>query len=273
MGTLIAEAWGIGVIRYAFFGMLIAGGTLSLLGVVIVALHLSVIRFTLMHVGLFGAAVGIALGSGATIGAFAAVLVASCVMGYLSRTTVISTSSISGLFMTGSLAGAFLLLATAGVPAMQVFDIFAGNILMLSRTDLILTAITGAVVVLTFIVAYREIQLVLFNRELAVMLGVPVEAIMIALFLLLGLGIATALRLVGALLVDAVILLPGIAALRLARSFGSALLLSSLFGVISTAGGFFIALRFNLPVGASAAMTAACLLSCVLLIGNWIKPS
>lgn len=271
MIQMVIESWGIPVIRHAFFGMLIAGGTLSLLGVVIVALHLTAIRFTLMHVGLFGAAAGMALGFSSTIGAFSMVLVASVTMGVLAKGKAISTSSISGLFMTGSLAGAFIILAATGVPAMQVFDIFAGNILMLSQLDLIATASVGLLIILSFIVAYREIQLVLLNRDLAQILGVPIETMMVILFVLLGLGIATALRLVGALLVDAIILLPGIAALRFARSFGGALMLSSLFGMVTTVGGFTVALLFNLPVGASAAMTATVLLGLSLLTANLIK--
>ncbi len=271
MMQLFFDAWSIPVIRHAFFGMLIAGGTLSLLGVVIVALHLTAIRFTLMHVGLLGAALGMALGWSATMGAFGAVLIASLVMGYLARDTAISTSSITGLFMTGSLAGAFIILAATGVPAMHVFDIFAGNVLMLTEMDLYLTATAGLLVLLVFFGAYREIQLVLMNRDLAAILGVPVELVTSGLFVLLGIGIATALRLVGALLVDAVILLPGIAALRFARSFGGALVLSSVFGMITTTGGFFIALMFNLPVGASAAMTATVLLAFSLLVARLKK--
>ena len=271
MIQLLSDAWAIPVIRHAFFGMLIAGATLSLLGVMIVSLHLTAIRFTLMHVGLFGAAAGIALGFSGTVGAFAAVLIVSIIMGKLSHNRTIRISSISGLFMTGSLAGAFLLLTGTGVPAMNVFDIFAGNILMLTKADLILTASIGTIITGVCIFAYREIQLVLLNRDLAHILGVPVERIMTGIFILLGLGIATALRLVGALLVDAIILLPGIAALRFARSFGSALLLSSLFGICTTVGGFLVALRWNLPVGASAAMTAALLLGCSLFFARLFK--
>jgi zinc transport system permease protein len=265
MMQMLIEALRIPVIRHAFLGMLVAGATLSLLGVVIVSLHLTAIRFTLMHVGLFGAAAGMALGFSPTVGAFTVVILASLVMGMLAKDKALSASSISGLFMTGSLAGAFLLLASTGVPAMQVFDIFAGNILMLGTQDLWLTVCVALVIVATFIIAFREIQLVLLNRELARTLGVPVDKVMVMLFLLLGLGIATALRLVGALLVDAIILLPGIAALRFARSFTSALILSVLFGIVTTMGGFLVALSFNLPVGASAAMVATLLLGCSLL--------
>ena len=266
MIDMIASSLAIPVIRHAFIGMLIAGATLSLLGVIVVSLHLTAIRFTLMHVGLLGAAAGLALGFSSTTGAFSLVILASLFMGAMVNKRSVAASSVSGLFMTGSLAGAFLLLSTTGVPAMQVFDIFAGNILMMTQGDVFFTAAVGLCIVMTFIAAYREIQLVLLDRELALVLGVPVEAIISGMFLLLGLGIATALRLVGALLVDAIILLPGMAALRLARNFGSALMLSSLFGLCVAMGGFFGALALNLPVGASAAMVSTLILGIVLLI-------
>ena len=256
----LLEMLAIPVIRNAFFGMLIAGATLSTLGVVIVSLHLMALRFTLMHVGLLGAAAGMSLGFSATLGAFVLVPLASLLMGTLGERFRITASSMTGFFMTGSLAGAFLLLARAGVRAMDVFGIFAGNILMLRRSDVVLVAILGAVVVLALVLAYREIQAVLLDRELALALGVPVEGVVAGLFLLLGAAVALALRLVGALLVDAIILLPGIAALRFARGFGSALVLSSLFGTVACVGGFVLALQLDLPVGASAAAVSSLLL-------------
>lgn len=266
---LLVHSFSIPVIRYAFFGMLVAGATFSLLGVIIVSLHLTAIRFTLMHVGLLGAAAGLSLGYSPTLGAFVLVIISSWTMGSLSKGRAISSSSVSGLFMTGSLAGAFLLLSVSGVPAMNIFDIFAGNILLMTKADLILVLSFGTGIIIIFFIAYREIQLVLLDQELARALGVPVDAIILIIFILLGVGIAAALRLVGALLVDAIILLPGIAALRLAKSFGSALILSSIFGIIGCSGGFFIALFFNLPIGASAAMTATLLLGICMLIARF----
>jgi len=106
---------------------------------------------------------------------------------------------------------------------MQVFDIFAGNILMLTTIDVIVTSVLGLVTALFFIFTYRETQLVLMDKELAYNLGLPVKALTTMMFVLLGIGVASALRLVGALLVDAIILLPAIAALRLASRFSLAL--------------------------------------------------
>ncbi|MFP4067344.1 MAG: metal ABC transporter permease [Spirochaetaceae bacterium] len=142
------------VIRNALIGMVFAGATLSLLGALVVSLHLQVMRFMLMHVGLLGAA--------------------------------------GGLFMTGSLAAAFILLARAGVPAMDVFAVFAGNILMPGTGDLAAVIVLGAVILAALILFYREIQLVLYDAERAQALGVRVRAVILGLFLLLGAGIAAA---------------------------------------------------------------------------------
>jgi zinc transport system permease protein len=261
----IITSFSIPVIRYAFFGMLVAGSTLSLLGVIIVSLQLTAIRFTLMHVGLLGAAAGLSLGFSPMLGAFILVVCTSLIMGRLGKDRSLTASSISGLFMTGSLAGAFILLATAGVPAMNVFDIFAGNILLMTKGDLIFVVGLGVGILVVFWVAYREIQLVLLDKDLARTLGVPVDLIVMGMFLLLGVGVATALRLVGALLVDAIILLPGIAALRLARNFRTALIFSSLFGTLACIGGFMLALFLNLPIGASTAMVSTILLAATML--------
>ena len=153
---------------------------------------------------------------------------------------------------------------------MNVFDIFAGNILLMTKGDLIFIIVLGIGILGVFWVAYREIQLVLLDKDLARSLGLPVDAIVTGMFLLLGIGVATALRLVGALLVDAIILLPGIAALRFARNFGMALFLSALFGILACTGGFFLSLFLNLPLGASAAMVSTLILAMSVLIKRTI---
>ena len=242
------------IIRHAFFGLVLAGGMISLLGVIIITFNLSGIRFTLMHVGLLGAAVTMGLGLNPTTGAFILIMAVSVLMGSLGERINLSINAISGFFMTGSMGLAFIVLSRYQVRAMDIFGIFAGNILFLSKFDLILVALLGVLIVGIFFFFYREIQLVLLDKELATTLGVPVGRIRMLLFLLLGASMAISLRLMGALLVDSLILLPAMAALPLAKGLNSALVLTSIFGILSTSTGFLVALRYDLPVGASVAV-------------------
>ncbi len=264
MNTLI-EALNIPVIRNAAIAMVFAGFSLSLVGTIIIPLHLVAIRFTLMHVGLFGAAIALAFSVEPTILAYIAVLSVSLLMGILTKNKKEMASSIGAIFMTTSLAGAFVILAISEVPAMEIFDIFAGNILLMSTLDVNLTVLLGIIIILFFICCYREIQLILLNPELAQVLGVPIKPMMNIIFIVLGLAVATALRLVGALLVDALIFLPAVAALKIAKNFFSTLLLTSLFGGITALGGFLMALYLNLPLGAATA-----LMSTIIIIFTFI---
>ncbi len=254
---MLLEALAIPLILYAFIAMLSAGATLSLVGVIVIPLHLVTLRFTLMHVGLFGAALAIALGTNTTLTAYVLVLAVSLLMGFLTKERKEEASSVAALFMTFALGGAFLLLALVDVPAMEVFDIFAGNILLLRSIDLWGTLLLGLFIILFFIFNYRELQLILLHTDLAHVLGVPVQAIMSLIFIILGLAVATALRLVGALLVDALLFLPALAALRIAKNFLASLLLTSLFGFLTALTGFLLALYANLPIGASTAVTSS----------------
>ena len=269
----LLKALALPLMRHALLGMLVAGASFSLLGVVVVSLNLTAIRFTLMHIGLLGAAAGLAMGFSSSAGAFVAVLLASLLMGLSGRKLAISSGSVLALFMTAALAGAFILLAVAGVPAMEVFGVFAGNILMLTRLDLWLVIGLGGLIVAVFVLAYHEIQLVLLDGELARAQGVPVELVSCALYLLLGAGVAGALRLVGALLVGAVILLPAVAALRFARGFGSALALTALFGVLTCLLGFVAAVMLDWPIGASAAAAACIILGLSVLVSKLSRRS
>ncbi|MDC7245563.1 MAG: metal ABC transporter permease [Sphaerochaetaceae bacterium] len=253
MNTLM-EALSIPVIANAAVGMICAGLSLSLVGTIIIPLHLVAIRFTLMHVGLFGAALALAFGINPTALAYIAVLSVSLLMGILTKNRKEQASSIGAIFMTSSLAGAFVVLAVTNVPAMEIFDIFAGNILLMSPLDVTMTVVLGLLIILFFITCYREIQLILLNPELAQVLGVPIKPMMNIIFIVLGLAVATALRLVGALLVDALIFLPAVAALRISRNFLSTLILTSVFGALTAIGGFLMALYINLPLGAATAL-------------------
>ena len=270
MNTIL-EALSIPIILHAFIAMLFAGGTLSLVGVIIIPLHLMTMRFTLMHVGLFGAAIAVAFNLSPTIFAYLFVVTISLTMGLLTREKKEMASSIGAIFMTGSLAGAFVVLAATNVPAMEVFDIFAGNILLMNSADLVMTIFLGISIILFFTICYREIQLILLNPELAHILGVPVKMMMNLIFIILGFCVATALKLVGALLVDALLFLPAVAALRLAKNFLSTLILTSLFGFLTSLFGFVVALFLGLPIGASAALVSTMLLVLVFMYARIVR--
>lgn len=239
------------IFQRALIASVVAGGTFSLLGTVVVTLNLTTIRFALMHMALLGAACSLALDQSPLPGAILAIVVGSFLLGPWSDRTKMDAGLSSALFMTGSIAGAFMLFYRAGVPAMEAFGLFTGTVLAMTPAEMWAIVIVGAAILTVFAVFYREIQLVLYDRELAKMLGVPAEAIRNGLLVLTGLAIGLAMRIVGALLVDAVILLPALGAMMIGKNLVQVLLACSLLGMFSASGGLLLSMAVDLPSGAS----------------------
>jgi len=232
---------------------------------VVVTLNLTTIRFALMHMALLGAAFGMLLGQPALPSALVAITIGSFVLGPISDRTKMDTGLWAALFMTGSIAAAFILFHTAGVSAMEAFGLFTGSILAMTPMEMWAITALGAIVVGVFVVLYREIQLVLYDRELAITLGVPAEAIRNGLLVLTGLAVGLSMRIVGALLMDAVILLPALGALMIGKSLRQVLLACSVIGTIGTAGGLLLSMTVDIPSGASMTAVAVALLISVAL--------
>lgn len=245
----------------ALLACLIAGGCLSLIGIVVIQFQLTVVRFALMHLALLGGAFGLLIGAKPMWGAMLAILVGSILFGPLSSKIKLEPAITGAFLMTGSLAAALMLFHVGGIPAMEVFGLFAGSILTLTSLDIWILCSISFIIVVLFVCCYREIQLVLHDSEQAQWLGVPVTTIRNTLLFLTGIAIGIAMKLVGALLIDALLLLPAMAASRIAQSYKQLLFLSSLFGMLTAVGGYLLSLLLNLPTSASITMTGVLLLS------------
>jgi zinc transport system permease protein len=259
------------IIQRAVICLLVASASFSLLGIVIVVLNLSGIRFTLMHAGLLGAALGLAAGMEPVIPSIITIMAVSFLMGPVADRSRLDINSISGLFMTGSLGLAFILFHKAGLPAMDAFSIFTGNILALNPVDLWITLGLSALVITAAIIWYWEINMILYDREQAKVMGLKADRFYYVILLFLGLVTAVSIRLVGALLVDSIILLPAMAALPLAKSLKQAMLLTSLFGLSAGILGFGAAILFDLPISSSVILGAVLLLITSQIIGRLKK--
>jgi ABC-type Mn2+/Zn2+ transport system permease subunit len=180
--------------------------------------------------------------------------------------------TISGLFMTLTLAFAFILFYKGQINVLQAFGILWGNILSLTFWDIVIIAATSVFVVVVVVVFFKEIQAILYDREVALSVGIPERQLYYLIVFMLGLTIAVSMRLIGALLVDAFVLLPAIAARLIARSLKQMFILSSLFGLISGFGGIHCSLAADIPVSSSIIITASVIIViCMLFKRRFIR--
>ncbi len=254
------------IFQRAIFASIIAGATISLLGIVITSFNLTTIRFALMHFGILGGAIGLVFGANPLTAAMCAIALGSILFGPFTDKVKLDVGLTGAFFMTGSIALAFILFYKAGVPALDVFGLFTGSILTLKNYDLIFVFVLGTIIVLVYFIFYRELQLIFYDIEQAEWLGVPTKKIRNGLLFLTGMSIGIAMKIVGALLIDALILLSAMSASRFAKNFLQLIIFTSVFGLITTTGGLLFSMVFDFPTGATITMTGVLILLFSIII-------
>ncbi|MFJ6563176.1 metal ABC transporter permease [Streptomyces sp. NPDC091412] len=252
-------------VQRAGAALLVAAVGLPVIGVVIVGLDIMPVRFAMMHVALLGIAVALLTGLDPMLCALVACALAGAGVAPLARTPD-GLSGAMGLLMSLAIAAALLVLAVSGVNAAGAFALLWGSILSVGSADLWLLAALAVAVPGLFWWRRRDIALLLYDRELALSSGVRVERLTLLLLVLVAVSVAGAIKLTGALLVDALTLLPALAARRLGRSLSSIVLWAVSTGVVVNLTGFLIALRFDWPPGPVLVLTSGVVVLAVHLV-------
>lgn len=245
--------------------VLIAGVALPLAGVLVLRLELITLRFTLMHGALLGAAVALAVGLDPLLLGLAVDLLLVITHVPIARRTGLRLSYVSAFLMVITIGAAVAVIYRAEVPAPEVFAVLWGDPFALTRTDLIAVAAFGAALVAFVAIAHRRIAALLFDQEVAASSGIAVGWVRAAVLLAVGCAVAFAMKLIGALLLDAILLLPAILAMALARSVRGLFLLAAAAGLAVAAAGFAVALVIDLPASAGVTLAAALLLPVVIV--------
>ncbi|MGW6455391.1 metal ABC transporter permease [Streptomyces sp. NPDC055078] len=264
-------------VQRAGFALLLAAVGLPVIGVVIVGLDIMPVRFAMMHVALLGIAVGLLTGLDPMLCALLACALAGAGVAPLARTPQ-GLAGAMGLLMSLAIAGALLVLAVSGVNASGAFALLWGSILSVGTPDLVVLGALAAVIPALMWWRRRDIALLLYDRELAQCSGVPVGALTLVLLVLVAVAVAGAIKLTGALLVDALTLLPALAARRLGSSLRAITLWAIGIGITVNLTGFLIALRLDWPPGPVLVLTAGAAVLAVHLIperriSSWHAPA
>ncbi len=248
LATDLGRLFRLEAIRRSALGLLIAATFLPVTGVLVVGLGVLTARLAMMHVALVGIAVGLWTGIDPTmLGLVACAVVAFAMAPLADRPGGLSGPM--GLVMTLAMAVALLVLSISGVNANGAFSLLWGSVLATRWSDVVLLSVLAVLVLGWMARTHRDVALVLFDREIAACSGVHVRAVTVAALVLVSLSIGASVRLTGALLVDALTILPALTARALATSLRSMVLLAIVAGVVGNGAGFLLALELDQPLG------------------------
>ena len=240
---------------YGFFrnGLVIAtlaGALCGLIGVFVVLRGMSYIGHGLSHAVFGGAALAAVLDLNYFVGAGFWGVLSGVMIGRVSRKRIIGADAAIGVITTASFALGLALQARFGQAKRSIDAVLFGNVLGVFTRDIVAVAVVGVVSVVAVIVLYRRLLFSTFDPEVAGVSGVSVPAMEGVLMLLLSATILVTVRVVGVLLISALLVLPATSARLVTNSFGRMLWLSPVFGAVFGCVGMYASWYADVPSGA-----------------------
>ena len=252
---------------------LVAGPLLGGIGTMVVAKRLAFFSQAVGQAALTGVALGVMLGEPVTApyaSLFGFCILFALTMNYTRNRTRMKQDTVIGVFLSISLAvGACVLLYVTAKVNMHVLDnILFGSILTVNGTDMNVLLIIAFLCLLVGIPAYNNMLLASFNPGLARVRGVNATLYDYVFVLMITVVTVACLKIVGAVLVEALLIIPAAAARNVSRSLRGFFFGSVVFATVSCILGIIVPMQFDIPVpsGGAIILVASCLFAATAMI-------
>jgi zinc/manganese transport system permease protein len=230
---------------------LIAGAVLGivggLIGVFVMSRDLAFAVHGISELSFAGAALALLLGANVVAGSIGGSLAAALIIGLLGGRAR-EVNSITGVLMPFGLGLGILFLALYPGRSANRFGLLTGQVVSVDDPQVALLIGIGVAVLAALLLIWRPLAFASVDADIARAKGVPVRGLSLLFMVLLGLTVAVAVHIVGALLVLALLVTPAAAAMRVTSSPLATPLLSVAFALISVLGGILLALGGTLPI-------------------------
>lgn len=239
---------------------LIAGIGLALvtgpLGCFVVWRRMAYFGDAMAHSALLGVALGFLFEIDLTVGVFVVAALASLALLALERRGGLSVDALLGILSHAALSLGLVALAFMTWVRVDLLGFLFGDILAVSRLDIALIWGGGALVLALLALLWRPLLAASVDEELAAAEGLAPARSRLVFMLMIALVVAIAMKIVGILLITALMIIPAATARRFAATPETMAVLAALTGVLAVAGGLFGSLGFDTPSGPSIVVAA-----------------
>ncbi len=253
----LAEPLRYGFLQRGLVAAILVGILCAVIGTFVVLKGLAFIGDALSHIAFTGIVIAFLGGFAFYIGALIAAVVAAVGIGTVHRKIGISTDTSIGILFSGIFALGIVLMSV-GIKSYTVdlFSYLFGDILAVTRTDLIGIVLLGAAVMAVIFALYKELLFVSFDPVVAEASGLPGGALQMLLLVLLSITVVVSVQAVGIVLVVAMLVTPSATAYLITDRFGRMMALGAVFGAISALAGFYLSYYLNVPSGGAIVLVA-----------------
>lgn len=214
---------------------------------------------TLAHSALLGVTFGLLLDIHLNIAVAAGCLLLAIILVGLQQNRFLATDTLLGILSHSTLALGLVAVSFFSDSRVDLLAYLFGDILSASMTDVMAVWVISLVVIAAIWRIWRPLLSMTVHEELAQVEGIPVIAVRTALMLLMALVIAVAMKIVGVLLITALLIIPAAASRRLTSTPESMAMAASLLGCLAVIAGLWASFQWDSPPGPSIVLAAALL--------------
>ncbi len=263
-------------IHLDFMKNALAAGTM--LGVVLAVVSCFVVlrRFSFIGVGVAhsafgGVALGALLGISPTLSAIVFAVVVANAIGVVGNQKRLSADTAIGIFFSLAMALGVIFIGMSKSYNVDLFGYLFGNILAITHHDLRVIAVLGGAVLASIWLFFKEFLFVAFDSEVAHVSGIPVRFLDHFFLSILSLTVVISMKVVGIILVSALLVIPGAAAAQITDRCGSMFAVAVAVALVSTVGGLWISYYADIASGAAIVTLAALIFFAFFGVGKLMK--
>lgn len=254
----------------AFAAGLAVAVVAPMIGTFLVVKRFSLIADTLAHIALTGVAVALITRTNPVAATVAVTVIASVVIERLRSTRRIPGEAILAMFLPGGLALSIILVALARGINANLFAYLFGSISTVQSVDLALIVGLAVLAVVSILLLYKQLFFAAVDEESAKIRGVNTGLVNNILVILTAVTVSVAMRVVGVLLVGALMVIPAVTAMQIARSFAASMAWSVALAVVAVVAGLWTAYYLSLPAGATIVLVS---LTIFIIVAWWTRKS
>jgi len=259
----VIEVLSLEFMQRAYLAGLVAAVAAPAVGTFLVLRRLALLADGLGHIAFAGVAGGLFFGVQPLLGALTAAVLGALGIERLRAAGRAQGDAAIGIYASIGLGAGLVLARLAGAGNLDLFGFLFGSLVAVRPGDLAVLAALGALVAAGVIALYKELLTLVIDEESALAAGLPVALLNRGLAVMAAFTVIIGMRVVGVLLVAALMVLPVVTALQVARGLGQTLLWAVAFSVVSVLAGLTLAYFLDVPAGAMIVLTCAAIFAVV----------
>ncbi len=267
----ILEAFTQPFMQRALITGLFIGVLLAALGVFVLIKKMAFFGDGVAHASLAGIAIGLLAGIEPLYIAIIYAVAIALAMYWLEKRSRLSSDAVIGIFFTASLALGVLLLSFQQSYQPDLISFLFGNILSVTTTEAIMIVLISLAALISLVLLWRRLSLLVFDNVQAQLQGFKVQALSIFLYVVMAIAIVLGVKLIGVILVSALLIIPPATSKLWARSFRGLIRGSIILVLVIVFFGLLISYGLDLPSGAVIVLVGFLIFIFTLLFKSFLK--